>query len=239
MPHTETIGSKIVVEVADHPQRKDSPKYSHTRKWLMTTRPGCYICGGDPVQGVEYEDHHGGGLVVAGSLQLMTLFGMEWSGGWGADPVKVQAFVSALNPLLTLLGEETYTAPITTTAEVMDWVDSCYNASIRLCRAHHIGHPTEHSPDINGNEAVGIHHIPMPVWLLQGTNDNSKFSLFGGSTGTLVVTPHQDMDGKTVVQYAHESHPGKLKLGDVLPETHPSSRAAHIARTAAIAQMTS
>ncbi len=228
----EKIGEPVTVFTADHPQRTDSPEYIASRKWLVEKTPGgCYICGGPvdlshpeaPDQSKDLEDHHGGGLYVKGVLVGFNLFPLEWSMGWGADPKKIAAFVGQLRNA----GLCDYDKPIQTTADVMAWVDSVFNANVKLCRPHHIGHATEHSADHNGHEAVGIHNAPWPVLAAQGTCDWARFDMFAGTTGTVAVSPDPTTPGGVVVNYVHDKHPVKLSVGDHLPPTHPHSRAAH------------
>jgi len=117
--------------------------------------------------------------------------------------------------------------PLKDTAAVMKWVDSTFNANVKLCAPHHVGHQTQHTPDVNGHEAVGIHNAPWPVLAAQATWDWSKGDMWGGTTGTVAVAPHPSKKGHAVVTYVHESHPEKLKVGQVLPPTHPHARAVH------------
>jgi hypothetical protein len=232
----ETIGDTIHVETAAHPPRTDSPEYKQTRKWLMgVVAGGCYICGGPvdlshpeaPADAHGLEDHHSGAITFRNVTVAFSLFGTEWSLGWGASPAKMQAFVAQLNEVLRVLGEPTYDLPITTTADVMAWVDSRLSASLKLCRPHHTGHQTQHTPDRNGNEACGIHNIPVPIWLGQATCDWGRFNMWGGSTGTIAVAPHPAGDGRTVVVHVDPRHPTQYPIGAELPATHPHSRAAH------------
>jgi hypothetical protein len=230
MTPQETIGETIHVVTADHPPRTDSPKYGKSRKWLMgIVAGGCYICGGPadlthpeaPANAKGLEDHHGGGIYHGAVLVGFGLFPLEWSMGWGADPMRVDAFARQLfDAHLTA----SYT-PIKTVDDVMAWVDSTANANVKLCNPHHVGHQTQHTPDQNGHEAVGIHNAPWPVLSAQATWDWTKGDMFGGTTGTIAVSPRQD--GTSMVTYVHPEHPGALVVGQVLPATHPTSRAAH------------
>lgn len=237
----ETVGEAAHLFTADHPARSDSPTYRASRKWLMATYGGCFVCGG-PVDlshpellavanAKGLEDHHGNGITYKGVLVAMGLVPTEWSLGWAADPDRVAGFVSMTNELLQAAGEATYDAAIVDTASVMAWVDSRWNASIKLCRPHHIGTQTQHTPDVNGHEAVGIHEIPLPIWAGQATCQWDRFDMWSGTTGTLAVAPHADENGPVaghaVVLHAHAAaHPG-VKRGDVLPPHHPHARLAH------------
>lgn len=252
MSPKETIGDIEHVVTADHPPRKDSPEYGRTRKWLMgLTEGGCYVCGGpvdlrhpeDPANAKGLQDHHGGGIFLQNGshdpiLVGTNLFGMEWSLGWGADPLRVAAFVRQLNTITERLGGEPYSAEIATTADVMAWVDSHGNANVKLCAPHHIAHEDKHTPDDNGYEAVGIHHGPVPIWLGQATCDFPRWDMWGGSTGTLAVGHPGDESGTAVVLHVSPLHPDR-ELYDqhrslsaageshVLPAHHPHSRLAH------------
>jgi hypothetical protein len=227
----EKIGEEIVTKTAPHPARTDSPEYRKSREWLMKTPGGCYICGGPvdlshpdaPSDAKALEDHHGGGLYKGNVLVGFNLFPLEWSMGWGADPKKVAAFVEQLKQA----GLCDYAKPIKTTDDVMEWVDSTFNANCRLCRVHHLGHQTEHSPDVNGHEAVGIHNAPWPILAAQATCDWDRFDMWAGTTGTVAVSPDPDTKGGSVVHYVHEAHPVRVKVGDRLPPSHGHSRAAH------------
>jgi hypothetical protein len=240
----EKIGETLQVETADHPARKDSPEYLKSREWLMSQAAGgCYICEGpvdmDHPAAPEaskgtFQDHHGGGLYIVKNgrpiLVGFNLFPMEWSMGWGADPARISTFIKNLQEAGFA---QDWTKDIGTTADVMNWVDSIQNANVKLCAPHHVGHETSHTPDHNGHEAVGIHNGPWPVLAAQAFYNWSKFDLFAGTTGTIAVSPHPDMDGKTVVQHVSPLHPTKnsngtsLQIGQELPKTHPHSRAAH------------
>lgn len=217
----ETIGDVEHVVTADHPPRTDSPEYGRTRAWLMTTPGGCYVCGGPvdmshpsaPVT-ANIQDHHGGGifLVPDGGEPILVgfnLIGTEWSLGWGADPAKVAAFVATVSEVSVRLGGQPYTAQIATTSDVMAYVDSAFNANVKLCAQHHVAHEDKHTPDVNGNEAVGIHNGPVPIWLGQATCDWQRWDMWGGSTGTLCVGHPGDSSGTAVVLHVSALHPDK------------------------------
>jgi hypothetical protein len=247
----EKIGDVESVETHDHPPRTDSPEYGRTRKALMKTPGGCYVCDG-PVdlshpgepETKDQQDHHGGGIFLypeGGSEPILVgfnLFGMEWSLGWGALPARVAAFVTQLNVVVEKLGGQAYTAEIATVDDVMAYVDSFFNASVKLCAPHHIGHESSHSPDHNGNEAVGIHNGPVPIWLGQATCDWANFDMWGGSTGTVAVA--KPKDGSKGVEVVHVSplHPDQALYSAhqaakhagtslMLPAHHGVARLAH------------
>ena len=246
----EKIGDVLSVVTADHPPRKDSPEYTRTRKWLMSTPGGCYVCGGpvdlshpEAPESKGMQDHHGGGIFLVSDsgeeiLVATNLFGLEWSLGWGASPARVAAFVTQLNKVVTRLGGQAYAAEIASTDDVMAWTDSKGNASVRLCAPHHIGHEASHTPDVNGHEAVGIHNGPYPIWLGQATCDWDRWDMWGGSTGTVAVAPPPDGSKGAHVLHVSPLHPDKALYEDhqahrragkahVLAAHHPHARLAH------------
>jgi hypothetical protein len=241
--HAESVGEAAHLFTDAHPDRKDSKIYIATRKWLMSkTSGGCFVCGGPadlthpeaPASAIGLEDHHGGGLHYRGVLFAMNLMPTEWSLGFAAKPEIVAGYVAMINVILKELGEPTYDRPITTTDEVMAWVDDVGNASIKLDRAHHIGTQHQHTPDARGFEAVGIHEIPLPIWAGQVTCDFSRFDMWSGTTGTIAVSkPAGLAPGEVQVEHVHPSvsiiHADgtPLRRGHVLPATHPSARVAH------------
>jgi len=241
--HAETVGEVAHLWTAPHPKRSDSEIYIATRKWLMSqTSGGCFVCGGPidlshpeaPASAKGLQDHHGGGIHYKGVLVAMSLIPTEWSLGFAAKPSVVAGFVAMLNVILHELGEATFDAPITTTDEVMAWVDSRFNASIKLCAPHHVGTQNQHTPDARGFEAVGIHEIPVPIWSGQVTCDFEKFDMWSGTTGTVAVSKHPDLaPGEVQIEHVHESvtllHPSgaRLQRGDVLPASHGTARVAH------------
>jgi hypothetical protein len=226
----EKIGDQIEVETAAHPPRTDSPEYLRSRKWLMgVVTGGCYICGGPvdlshpdaPADAKGLQDHHGGGLYVRDVLVGFNLMPLEWSMGWGADPSRVTAFVQQLVDAGLVVGG------------ALAWVDSTFNANVKLCAPHHVGHQTTHTPDANGHEAVGIHNAPWPVLAAQAVWDWSRGDMFGGTTGTVTVAPHPSVPGAAVVTYVHPAHPESLKVGQTLPATHGVAKALHAGAAAA------
>ncbi len=237
-PNTEKIGENITVYTDDHPKRTDSPTYIAARKVLMQQRKGgCLVCGGVPDMThpelvpvgspVGLQDHHGQGLYVKDVLVALGLFPIEWSQGWGSSPAVVQQLVANVNIVLAALGEPTYDQPITDVPSLMLYVDSTFNADVKLCAGHHVSLQTQHTADVNGHEAVGIHEIPLPIWAGQLTCDWPRFDMWLGSTGTLAGAPSPSGDGSVVVLHAAPEHPGGIRRGDVLPPTHPSARAGH------------
>jgi len=142
--NTEKIGENITVYTDSHPPRTDSPEYLASRRQLMTTQRGaCLICGGVPDlshpemtpvgSSVGQQDHHGGGIVVKDVLVALNLFPIEWSQGWGSSPATLSKLVSNLNIIMGLLGEEPYSATISDIPSLMAYVDSTFNANIKLC----------------------------------------------------------------------------------------------------------
>lgn len=216
----EHIGEQAVIQTADHPARSDSPAYKRSRKTLMEDYGGgCFVCSG-PVdlshpevadaKALGLEDHHGGGLyAVIGDRPVLVGLGllqMEWSEGWGADPKIVQRMVNSQNIILSKLGSPIYDKPITDDASVMDYVDSIFNANVKLCKPHHTGHTKVRSKDARGHEAVGIHNVPLPVFLYQSFCDWEHWDMFAGTTGSIVVAPTPHQMGHATVLHMDEEH---------------------------------
>jgi hypothetical protein len=209
----EQVGEKATINTADHPTRTDSPGYIASRKWLMgTAGGGCILCGGESdlshpggvANPTGLQDHHGGGIYMIDKnsetpiLVALNLFPIEWSEGWGADPAVVSQRVSALNLVLTALDQPTYQPPITNTDSVMAFVDSTWNANVKLCAAHHIGLQEQDTEDANGHQAVGIHNIPFPIWAYQSFCNWSHWDMWAGTTGTIAVAPTPDGGGQVL-----------------------------------------
>jgi hypothetical protein len=209
----ETVGEPAKLRTADHPERTDSPEYVKSRKWLMSTAEGgCVLCGGqsdlthpgevEPLAG-KLQDHHGGGIYVLVDEQpvlvALNLFPIEWSEGWGADPEMIARRVAALNALMQKLDLATYDKPITDSASVMDFVDSTFNANVKMCAPHHVGLEEKDAKDANGHQAVGIHNIPYPIWAYQGFCDWAHWDMWGGTTGTIAVAPDPATGGGLVI----------------------------------------
>jgi hypothetical protein len=209
----EQVGEKATIQTADHPARTNSPEYVDSRKWLMgVAGGGCILCGGESdlshpggvADPTGLQDHHGGGIYVIDKnsntpvLVAFNLFPMEWSEGWGADPAVVSQRVSALNLVLTALEQPTYQKPITDPRSVMAFVDSTFNANVKLCKHHHVGREEKNTPDANGHQAVGIHNIPFPVWAYQGYCNWSRWDMWAGTTGTIAVAPTPDGGGQVL-----------------------------------------
>ena len=210
--HKEIVGEKATLRVAAHPPRSDSLTYKRTRKWLMDTAGGaCIICGGESdlrhPGAVEssrgLQDHHGGGIyIVSDGLPVivgLNLFPIEWSEGWGASPAMVAQRTGALNILLKQLHQTTYDEEINDAKDVMAFVDSPFNANIKLCAAHHIALEEKNAEDANGHQAVGIHNIPFPIWAYQGFCDWANWNMWAGTTGTIAVAPDHETGGGRVI----------------------------------------
>lgn len=213
----EKVGETATLFTADHPARKDSPEYVHSRKEMIHRHPACYVCGGTEL----VEDHHSGAfLLTDGSIVGLNGFGLEWSLGFSADPAIVATKIGDVNRIMRALGEPTYDTPVTDTAGVMAWVDSLYNASLPLCKPHHTGRMDAPSKDANGHEAVGIHEIPFPIWLGQVTCQWDRWDMWSGTTGTLAVAPNPDTGGAVVMHANPAHHPG-LIVGAHLAPDHP------------------
>jgi Family of unknown function (DUF6424) len=245
----EHVGDPVDITTADHPPRSESAEYRASRKTLMTEYGGgCFVCDGPvdlshpEVENAEgLQDHHGGGIyaVFGGRPVLIALntLQMEWSEGWDADPAVVSGMVANTNALMSRLEQPTYDEPITDTTSVMAYTDSIFNANVKLCAPHHIGHPTQHTPDRNGHEAVGIHNVPLPVLLYQLFCDWEHWDMFAGTTGTIAVAPNSRKPGGAVVLHVDAAHRDKriVEAGIegkqvFLEPEHRVSKAAHRTR---------
>jgi hypothetical protein len=169
---------------------------------------GCVLCGGESdlthpgkpsLSKGTLQDHHGGGIYVVANgrpvLVGLNLFPIEWSEGWGADPVVVGQRVMALNVLLKMMRQDLYPGAISDTKDVMTYVDSVFNANVKICAAHHVGLEEKDSKDANNHQAVGIHNIPFPVWVYQGFCNWTHWDMWAGTTGTIAVAPNQTGGG--------------------------------------------
>jgi hypothetical protein len=242
----ETVGDKVTFYDADHAARTNSPTYEAARRTLMRSYGGgCFICDG-PVDlshpGVEsstgLQDHHGGGLyAVLGDRPVLVGLGLlqlEWSEGWGSDPGIVDGMVANADQVRARLGGDRYGKKIATSDDVMAYTDSVFNANVKLCGPHHIGHPAQDTTDARGHQAVGVHFVPLPVLLYQLSCDWRHWDMFAGTTGTIAVAPAPDRPGAARVLHVHPSHPdsklveayGKGRQAVLSPD-HPNARAAH------------
>ena len=72
-----------------------------------------------------------------------------------------------------------------------------------MCAAHHIALEEQSSKDANGNQAVGVHNIPFPIWAYQGYCDWKNWDMWAGTTGTIAVTPDPATGGGRVAFVSH------------------------------------
>jgi hypothetical protein len=156
------------IAVVDHPERDETPGYRRSRalmrRLVATLDDWTYAPG-------PYQDHHGGGLWVQdaeGWLCLQTSLGIEWSAQFCADPTKVDharrqvvrvfaAFPGTVEGYETLGyhdGARLLGAVITTAAQVSEWTDSIFNASVPLPVGAHTGVLPRNA---------GYHHYPKPI----------------------------------------------------------------------------
>lgn len=151
--HPESEDFPWMIAVVDHPDRRDSPAYRHSRalmQELVQTTPDWMLAGED------YQDHHGGSIWVqddTGWICLQLPLGIEWSAQFCADPAKVDRLRQYAARIVaqfpdTLPGYEAlgYTdartvlgTPITNAANIAAWTDSIFNAGLPLPAATHTG----------------------------------------------------------------------------------------------------
>lgn len=164
------------INYAGHEPRKNSDLYTRSRRLLIkiaksTTQGGS---GVDWYYGdAPWEDHHGGGLWAYGGKKwffVKNYAGMEWASQFCADPAKVECLrqnalrlyegfrdtekqVLAIDPQYPFA--KILNNPIRTAADIAQWTDSIFNASVPLPRPRHTGISTQ---------GHGVHHYPTPVW---------------------------------------------------------------------------
>jgi hypothetical protein len=243
-----------MIAVVDHPDRRDSPAYVHSRtlmRKLVATTPD-WVLAGD-----SYQDHHGGSVWVRdgdGWMCLQLPLGIEWSAQFCADPAKVErlrryaarvvaAFPDTLPGYEALGyrdGRAVLEAPVVDAAGVAAWTDSIFNASLPLPAAMHTGVlPT----------AAGYHHYPKPIVDIDHFryDDFHLFVTDGAGLPAVVVpvSPRGNGDGRVRLLAAHPDsryadrlvhgpHPGHAAaaahpapgLGDLLAPDDPLARQA-------------
>ena len=81
------------------------------------------------------------------------------------------------------------------------------------------------SKDSNGHEAVGIHEIPLPIWLGQVTCEWDRWDMWAGTSGTLAIGP-DPVSGGAIVLHADPVHfPGLARYAVLAPDHHHVLRA--------------
>jgi uncharacterized protein DUF6424 len=164
------------IRYAGHEPRKDSDLYKRSRPLLTkiadtTTQDGSgvgWYYGDGP-----WEDHHGGGLWAYGSkgwFFAKNYAGMEWASQFCANPAKVECLrqnalrfyegfpntekqVLAIDPQYPFA--KVLNNPIKNAADIEQWTDSIFNASVPLPKPRHTGVLAK---------GHGVHHYPTPVW---------------------------------------------------------------------------
>jgi hypothetical protein len=213
--HVTRAGQPVTYHTAGHAPRKDSAYYVKARKALhqvVGTLDDHYY-GPEPVQ-----DHHGGGLWVyddAGWFFVRNLVGIEWSGQFCADPVKVDAlrknarrlyagFPKSFEEFKTLgIDLETLLeTPITDAEGIAQWTDSICNASVPLPQPAHTG---------TVPRGGGVHNYPTPV---------TDIAYFKRDDFTLWVVDDEGHDAAVVP--THPMHTRKTDLHVIHSE--PGSR---------------
>jgi Family of unknown function (DUF6424) len=227
-----------MIAVVDHPDRRDSPAYVHSRtlmRKLVATTPDWVLAG------ESYQDHHGGAVWVKdgeGWMCLQLPLGIEWSAQFCADPAKVDrlrryaarvvaAFPETL-PGYQALGysdaRSVLETPVVDAAGVAAWTDSIFNASLPLPAAMHTGVlPT----------GAGYHHYPKPIVDIDHFRYDD-FHLFvtdaAGLPAVVVpVSPRGNGDGRVRLLAAHPDSPYAHRLlhgphtGQVVATRHPAA----------------
>lgn len=125
--HEQKLTIQVDVFIPDHPDRTESGIFRAARNKLIANNPAakCWV-----------------DLGCEGDLELHH-FHVEWCDADGVDWERMKV----LHPAF----DWTTFDP----AHPETFIDSAYNASLVLCRKHHIG--KDH----------GIHFLPYPTWLMQ------------------------------------------------------------------------
>lgn len=213
--HTEHEDKPWTIAIGDHPARKDTLAYRHSRSVMIeivkTTQP--WVFGDRP-----YQDHHGGGIWLkddTGWLLTLSPFGIEWSAQFCADPKKVDvargycarllaAFPQTI-PAYEALGYKDAAAllstQITNADQVSAWTDGIFNASVPLPADMHTG---------SLPSASGYHHYPKPIVdiMLFKFDDFTLFVPDEDGT-TIAVTPvarRGSRDRRVAVAWQPEGH---------------------------------
>ena len=210
--HPEKEDHPWVIAVVDHPQRTDSPAYTHScalmHRLVATTTD--WVLSGD-----AYEDHHGGSVWVKdqqGWLCVQLPLGIEWSAQFCADPAKVDLLRQYARRVVTAFpatlpgyvsfgyhdGESLLNTPITDAPGVAAWTDSIFNASYPLPVGMHTG---------TLPQAAGYHHYPKPIVDI----DHFRFGDFqlfvtdsaGLPAAVVPVSPRGSGDGRVRLLAAH------------------------------------
>jgi hypothetical protein len=215
------------INYGGHEPRKDSPLYTRSRA-LLTKIAKSTTEGASPVAwyygDAPWEDHHGGGLWAygrSGWFFVKNYAGMEWASQFCADPAKVECLrqnalhfydgfpeteshALALDPHYPF--KSILTTPIKTAADIAQWTDSIFNASVPLPKVRHTGVPPK---------GHGVHHYPTPVWDIEMFK-HADFTLWvtdseGQPAAVLPLHPrgvdkndpaYKDSYGKVAVAYA-------------------------------------
>jgi hypothetical protein len=210
--HSEKEDFPWMIAVVDHPVRKDSPAYVHSRALMhrLVASSDDWILSGD-----DYQDHHGGSVWVKdqqGWLCLQLPLGIEWSAQFCADPAKVDKLRQYAQRVVdgfpdTLPGYEAFgyhagpdllSTPITDPDGVAAWTDSIFNASLPLPADAHTGVLPR---------GAGYHHYPKPIVDI----DHFRFGDFqlfvtdpdGLPAVVVPVSPRGSGDGRVRLLAAH------------------------------------
>ena len=176
--HSESEGHPWTINVANHPQRADSPEYVAARNKMNEIAAGAtgLVYGPAP-----FQDHHGGALWLKdaqGWFLVRNLLGIEWSAQFCAEPAKVDLLRQNAKRLYDLLAPEIkqeldpdglLETPIQDAAGVARWTDSIFNAGVPLQPTFHTGvlpqggAPAAAGAPAAGQDPAGVHHYPTPV----------------------------------------------------------------------------
>ena len=216
--HTLKEDYKWEIQYAGHEPRNDSPLYTKSRA-LLTKIAASTTAGGGPkwfYGDAPWEDHHGGGLWLHDGKAwffVKNFAGMEWASQFCADPAKVEeiranaerlyrgGFYAASKQEVLKLDpsypfDQILTKKIAAAADVGDWCDSIFNASVPLPKLRHTGvSPKGH----------GVHHYPTPV---------DDIELFKRDDFTLWVTDDEGQPAAVVPLHPRHADPNDPRYKD-------------------------
>jgi hypothetical protein len=167
--HVEQRDDPWGINIPDHPARAESAGFRASKelaKVIAGREPEIDFWGSEAIH-----MHHGGSLYVldgGGWFIVKNVAGVEWSAQFCADPAKVDQLrrnavrlYAAFPRTIPAMVEMGYRAaarilstPIADSDGVATWVDSIFNACVRIPGSRHTGVLPQ---------GGGVHHYPTPI----------------------------------------------------------------------------